>query len=117
MNLGQWIGLLAIVLALYILWQIREALLLIFAAVVLATTLNRLARRFQQLGLKRGISVLLSVGVFIALVISFFWLIVPPFADQFQELTKQVPRGLELFNTWSDLIETLPSPTTDSVYT
>jgi predicted PurR-regulated permease PerM len=51
-KLGQWIGLLAIVLSSYILWQIREALLLAFAAVVLATTLNRLARRFQQLGLK-----------------------------------------------------------------
>ncbi|KAF3889306.1 MULTISPECIES: AI-2E family transporter [Nostocales] len=116
MNLGQWIGLLAIVLALYILWQIREALLLIFAAVVLATTLNRLARRFQQLGLKRGISVLLSVGVFIALVISFFWLIVPPFADQFQELTKQVPRGLELFNTWLDqLRDRLPQQLTQYI--
>ncbi len=102
MNLGQWIGLIVIVLALYILWQIREALLLIFAAVVLATTLNRLARRFQQSGVKRGIAVMLSVSVFIALVIGFFWLIVPPFADQFQELTRQVPRGLGLFNTWLD---------------
>lgn len=102
MNLGQWIGLIVIVLALYVLWQIREAILLIFAAVVLATTLNRLARRFQHSGVKRGIAVLLSVSVFIALVVGFFWLIVPPFADQFQELTRQVPRGLERFNTWLD---------------
>jgi predicted PurR-regulated permease PerM len=101
-NLGQWIGLIAIVLSLYILWQIREALLLVFAAVVLATTLNRLARRFQRLGLKRGFAVFLSVCIFLALVVGFFWLIVPPFADQFQELTRQVPRGLERFNTWLD---------------
>ena len=47
MNLGQWIGLIAIVLSLYILWQIRQVLLLIFAAVVLASTLNRLAKRIQ----------------------------------------------------------------------
>jgi predicted PurR-regulated permease PerM len=46
-NLGQWIGLIAIVLSLYILWQIRQVLLLIFAAVVLASTLNRLAKRIQ----------------------------------------------------------------------
>lgn len=102
MNLGQWIGLIAIVISLYILWQIREVMLLIFAAVVLATTLNRLARRFQRSGMKRGFAVFLSVTIFLALIVGFFWLIVPPFADQFQELTKQVPRGLERFNTWLD---------------
>jgi predicted PurR-regulated permease PerM len=101
-NLGQWIGLIAIVISLYILWQIREVMLLIFAAVVLATTLNRLARRFQRSGMKRGFAVFLSVTIFLALIVGFFWLIVPPFADQFQELTKQVPRGLERFNTWLD---------------
>ena len=63
MSLDQWIGLIVIVISLYIVWQIKEVLLLIFAAVVLATTLNRLSRRFQQFGLKRGFSVLLSVSV------------------------------------------------------
>jgi predicted PurR-regulated permease PerM len=112
-NLGQWIGLIAIVISLYILWQIREVLLLIFAAVVLATTLNRLARRFQRSGIKRGFAVLLSVSIFIALIVGFFWLIVPPFVDQFQELTKQVPRGLERFNTWLDELRTrVPSQLT-----
>lgn len=100
MSLDQWIGLIVIVISLYIVWQIKEVLLLIFAAVVLATTLNRLSRRFQQFGLKRGFSVLLSVSVFFAIIISFFWLVVPPFADQFQELTKQFPEGLERFDNW-----------------
>ena len=113
MNLGQWIGLIAIVISLYILWQIREVILLIFAAVVLATTLNRLARRFQRSGMKRGFAVFLSVTIFLALIVGFFWLIVPPFADQFQELTKQVPRGLERFNTWLDELRTrVPSQLT-----
>jgi len=112
-NLGQWIGLIAIVISLYILWQIREVMLLIFAAVVLATTLNRLARRFQRSGMKRGFAVFLSVSIFLALIVGFFWLIVPPFADQFQELTKQVPRGLERFNTWLDELRTrVPSQLT-----
>ncbi|WP_414575419.1 AI-2E family transporter [Anabaena sp. CCY 9402-a] len=100
MNLGQWIGLIAIVISLYILWQIKEVLLLMFAAVVLATTLNRLARRFQRAGLKRGFAVLLAVTIFFALVIGFFWLIVPPFAHQFNELTSRVPQGFNRFNTW-----------------
>ncbi|ACC80877.1 AI-2E family transporter [Nostoc punctiforme] len=106
MNLGQWIGLIAIVLSLYILWQIREVLLLMFAAVVLATTLNRLAKRFQRFGMKRGFAVLLAVAIFFAGIVGFFWLIVPPFAQQFQELTYQVPKGFGRFNTWLDALRT-----------
>ncbi|MBW4684331.1 MAG: AI-2E family transporter [Komarekiella atlantica HA4396-MV6] len=106
MNLGQWIGLIAIVLSLYILWQIREVLLLMFAAVVLATTLNRLAKRFQRSGMTRGFAVLLSVAIFFAGVVGFFWLIVPPFAQQFQELTYRVPQGFERFNNWLDALRT-----------
>ncbi len=106
MNLGQWIGLIAIVLSLYILWQIREVVLLMFAAVVLATTLNRLAKRFQHSGMKRGFAVLLSVGIFFAVIVGFFWLIVPPFAQQFQELTYRVPEGFRRFNSSLDALRT-----------
>jgi predicted PurR-regulated permease PerM len=101
-NIGQWIGIIALVISLYILWQLREVLLLIFAAVVLATTLNRLARRFQGLGIKRGLAVLLAVAIFWVGVVCFFWLIVPPFVQQFHELTYRVPQGFERFNTWVD---------------
>jgi predicted PurR-regulated permease PerM len=94
-------------ISLYILWQIREVLLLIFAAVVLATTLNRLARRLHRsLGIKRNFATLLSVAIFLAVIIGFFWLIVPPFTAQFQELTQQVPKGVERFNVWLDQLET-----------
>ncbi|NJM73110.1 MAG: AI-2E family transporter [Scytonema sp. RU_4_4] len=116
MNLGQWIGLIAIVLSLYILWQIREVLLLMFAAVVLATTLNRLARKFQRSGMKRGIALFLSVTIFIALIVGFFLLVVPPFAVEFQALTKQVPQGLARFNIWLDhLRERIPAQLTPYV--
>ncbi|MBH8550969.1 AI-2E family transporter [Nostocaceae cyanobacterium CENA357] len=107
MNLGQWIGLIALVLSLYILWQIKEVLLLMFAAVVLATTLNRLAQRFQRSGMKRGLGVLLSVAIFFAGVVGFFWLIVPSFVQQFHELTYRVPQGIERFNSWLDQLKTL----------
>ncbi|MGI8500782.1 MAG: AI-2E family transporter [Hassallia sp.] len=106
MNLGQWIGLIALVISLYILWQIKEVLLLMFAAIVLATTLNRLAKRLQRMGMARGLAVLLSVGTFLAVVVGFFWLIVPPFTQQFQELTLRVPQGFQRLNTWLNQAET-----------
>ena len=110
MNIGQWIGIIALVISLYILWQLREVLLLIFAAVVLATTLNRLARRFQGLGIKRGLAVLLAVAIFWVGVVCFFWLIVPPFVQQFHELTYRVPQGFERFNVWVDESRTYIPP-------
>jgi predicted PurR-regulated permease PerM len=109
-NIGQWIGIIALVISLYILWQLREVLLLIFAAVVLATTLNRLARRFQSLGIKRGLAVLLAVAIFWVGVVCFFWLIVPPFVQQFHELTYRVPQGFERFNVWVDESRTYIPP-------
>lgn len=105
MKLGQWIGLLALIASCYILWQIRQALLLLFAAVVLATSLNRLARYLQRFGLKRPIAVLLSISFLILIFVGLFLIIVPPFAQQFQQLTQRAPQGIAKLNQWIDLIE------------
>lgn len=107
MNLGQWLGLLALVTALYILWQIRQVLLLVFAAVVLATTLNMLVQRLQKAGVRRSFSVLLSVSMLLLFVVSFIWLIVPPFVEQFRELIVLVPRGFSRLNTEVNYLKTI----------
>ncbi|MBW4522916.1 MAG: AI-2E family transporter [Scytolyngbya sp. HA4215-MV1] len=93
MNLGQWIGLIALITAVYILWQIRQVLLLIFAAVVLATTLNMLVRRLRKTGMQRSSAVLIAFSLLVLFIISFTLLIVPPFVDQLRELIELVPRG------------------------
>lgn len=100
MNLGQWIGFLVLLASLYIVWQIRQVLLLVFAAVVLANSLNLLAQRLQKTGLNRAPAVLLSVGCFVLVIIGFAWLIVPPFASQFQELVVLLPKGVEQVDRW-----------------
>ncbi|MBD2002311.1 MULTISPECIES: AI-2E family transporter [Cyanophyceae] len=102
MKLGQLIGFFAIVVSLYILWQIRDLLLLLFAAIVLATALNRLSLRLQRSGMQHGLAVLCSIALLLALIVGFFWLIVPPFAVQFEELTQRVPQGFERLNNWTD---------------
>lgn len=100
MSLGKWIGLIAFIIALYVLWQIRDVLLLIFAAIVLAHALNILVDKFRRTGLRRGFAVLLSIVLLLLVLIGFYFLIVPPFADQFQQLIKLVPKGIEQFNKW-----------------
>ncbi|MCW6051562.1 AI-2E family transporter [Microcoleus sp. A2-C5] len=106
MKLGQWMGLLALIASCYILWQIRQALLLLFAAVVLATALNRLARYLQKkLRLKRSIAVLFSISFLFLVFVGMFLIIVPPFALQFQQLTLRAPQGIERLNDWVNQIE------------
>jgi predicted PurR-regulated permease PerM len=80
------------------LWQIRQILLLVFAAVVLANSLNLFAQQLQKLGIKRSGSVLLAIISMLIAIVVFFWLIVPPFAREFQELYVLVPKGSEELN-------------------
>lgn len=102
MKLGQWIGFLALVASIYIVWEIRQVLLLVFAAVVLANSLNLLARRLQKTGIRRGGAVLLAVLAFVGALAGFAWLIVPPFAAQFQELIVLFPEGANQVDRWLD---------------
>lgn len=104
MNLGQLLGLIVICICLYILWQIRQVLLLVFAAVVLSTALNRLARRLQQSGLPRFWSVLLSIIILLTVLTGFFFLIVPPFAAEFQQLAELLPKAINRLNQWLNIL-------------
>lgn len=105
MKLGKWIGLLASIVSIYILWQIREILLLLFTAVVLATVINQLVQQFQKLRIKRSLAVFLSVIASLALSIIFLLLIVPPFVEQFQDLVELFPSGLIRIQQWLNLLE------------
>jgi predicted PurR-regulated permease PerM len=102
-KLGHWIALLAMVAAVYILWQIKDILLLVFAAVVLANSLNLLARSLRKrFGIQRSLAVLASILILLAFITGFFWLVVPPFATQLREIFVLVPKGIDQFNGWID---------------
>lgn len=112
MTFGAWLGLVALVVSLYILWQIRQLLLLVLVAVVFATALNRLARRLQRWGIRRGLSIFLAIGGTLGLMILFTVLIVPPFLKQLQELTQLVPQGLNQLEVFlTRLLSQLPGET------
>ncbi len=111
MNLGQAIGILVLAISLYILWEIRHVLLLVFAAVVLATTINRFVRLLQRRGIRRLWAVLLSIALLIAFLTACFWLIVVPLAGEFQQLAVLLPKGLRRLNAWLDQIRaSVPAP-------
>ncbi|MGF1541849.1 MAG: AI-2E family transporter [Pleurocapsa sp.] len=91
MNLGQYFGLLLLIISLYILWQIRQLLLLTFTAIVLATAFNQLVKQLQRWKLKRSLAIGLSMGILLVIFFIFFLLIVPPFLQQFERLIELLP--------------------------
>jgi predicted PurR-regulated permease PerM len=103
MKLGDWISLLCLVAAGYILWQIKPILLLSFAAVVVAIALNNLTRQVQRLNIPRRFAIPIAI-ILAALVTALFVLgIVPPFVEQFRLL-------IELLISFS---QTLPARLAD----
>jgi len=114
--LGRWLGLFALLAAAYVLWQIRQLLLLIFAAIVAATALNLLVRRFRRMGMQRGYAVVLALLVLLGIVAIFVWQIVPPFVRQLVELAELLPLGIQQLNDWIvSLEERLPSAAIEAI--
>jgi predicted PurR-regulated permease PerM len=112
MMLGQWLGILAVILSLYILWQVRQMLSLVFAAIVAATLLNRLAHNLQRrFRWSRTIGVLGALTIFIIILVGFAIAIFPPFISQFQELiTTKVPAVVKYASQWRTHIQTYVPP-------
>lgn len=105
MKIGQWLCVIVAVIALYTLWQIRQLLLLVFSAIALATAINQLVQRLRMWGLKRSIAIFLSLGLVIDLLIGIFTLVVPAFAEQFQDLVDLLPDGLSQIQAGINWIE------------
>ncbi|MBD2515905.1 AI-2E family transporter [Nostoc sp. FACHB-973] len=107
MRFGQLIGFLALVISLYILWQIRQILLVVFAAVVLATVLNEVVSFFQRFRIQRGIAVAISVILLLVVLVGFFALIVPPLVEQLQQFGNIMPMALERLRSWNNWLQNL----------
>ena len=117
MRLGTLIGFLAIIIALYILWRIKQVLLLAFAAVVFATAMNQLVKLLQKkFGLNRKVAIAIAVTTVLTFIVGFIALVIPPFIDQFQQLVQLVPLGLEQLSTWNEgLRKLLPDSLTKEI--
>lgn len=107
MSLGKLIGFLAFAVSLYILWQIRQILLLLFAGIVFAVVLNRVVRRLQQGGIKRGLAIAITVFALLGIFFILFALVGPSFVQQLEQLSNLVPTILESVRNWFNWAQTL----------
>jgi predicted PurR-regulated permease PerM len=108
-KLTEWINLVALGIVLVILWQFRQIVLLIFAAVVITIALNSLVRLFSQTyGWPRDRAVLVTSALVLLGGVIFLGLVLPLFISQFQELLLLTPKGFDKLNEWFDAIQASP---------
>ncbi|WP_415399989.1 AI-2E family transporter [Synechococcus sp. W4D4] len=97
MRFGQWLGVMATAVALLLLWSLREVLVLVFAAVVLAMAVCTLVGVAQErLRCSRPLALLVSLSGLLLVAVVTIAVVIPPFIAQFQELLIQLPAALQL---------------------
>ena len=96
MKFGNWLGLLGLAASLVLLWTLREAVILLFAAVVLAMALCTLVGTVRQrLGWPRAAALVLSLASVLLLVLVALTVILPPFVSQFSQLIQKLPEAAD----------------------
>lgn len=116
MRLGTWIGLLSLAVSIYILWEIREIILIVFAAIVLAIALNQVVKLLQKIRVKRGIAVGISVLLLITVIFSVVSLIVPSILEQLREFALILPKFVEQGRLWNESMqEVIPKEILDNM--
>jgi predicted PurR-regulated permease PerM len=96
LKFGQWLGVVALGAALVLLWSLRQSLLHLFAAVVLAMALCTVVGAIRQrLGCGRPLALALSLGLVALLLAVVATAVIPPFVDQFSQLLLKLPAAAE----------------------
>ena len=94
MRLPQWLLLTAFIAAIVLLWSLRELLLLIFAAVVLAMALCTLVGILRERRpMQRPLALLLCIVGLLLLVAGAAGVVVPPFLEEFALLLQKLPEA------------------------
>jgi len=92
MSFGQWLGLLGLAVALVLLWQLRDCLVLLFAALVLAQALCTLVGLVRhRLHCSRPQAVVISLLLLAVLLLLMATVVIPRFVDQFSQLLQKLP--------------------------
>ncbi|MCE2662771.1 MAG: AI-2E family transporter [Microcystis sp. 53602_E8] len=95
MTFGSSLGLVLLVFCLLILWQIRQILLLLLMAILLAQILNLAVTWWQRHHLKRSYALIITLFGFFIGIIGIFVGIIPALVQQFRQLFSLLPQAIE----------------------
>ena len=110
MKIAQWAGLIALCTLVYLLWQVRQLMMLLFAGIALAVAIDTLARVPQRYGWRRGPSVAIAFLTVIFSLVLLGLLVFPPLIEQIAKLVTLVPEALGEIQALADrLVERFPT--------
>ncbi|MGK7932746.1 MAG: AI-2E family transporter, partial [Microcystaceae cyanobacterium] len=111
MKLNNLVSFLSLIIALIILWQFRQILLLIFTAMVIAIALNALVRRLvDKFQISRGSGVLVVLSLALLVIVIFFLLFIPLVVNQSQQVIQLMPTGVDNLSSYLDNLKSNPPP-------
>jgi predicted PurR-regulated permease PerM len=90
-------------------WAVRNILVLVLIAAVLAIGLDRPVRFLQRMGISRGWAVLLIFLATIGLLALFAWLVVPPLVREVRDLAANIPDYVRRLQTENKAFANLDS--------
>ena len=99
MNSSSYFKLVVILITLFIVWILRDFILLIICSLVISNIVCNLSNQIQK-GLKipRSISLFLVLAVISVIIFTIFILVLPPFIKEFNEILVDIPNGLSKIN-------------------
>lgn len=92
-----------VAVSLFLIWVLTEVwgiLIQFLVAFLIATALLPLVQRLRQRGMSKGSASLVVFAGLIALIIGFFWLVLPPLITQTQNLIDHAPEYLRRFEVY-----------------
>lgn len=101
-SLTSILRILGVILAVYLVYLMKDIVFLLIAVLILATALEPVVARLAKIGIPRIFSILISY-LFIVIILSFtLYLIIPPVAVQLKELALNIPYYTERLSQFND---------------
>ena len=99
MSSSSYFKLTVILIALFIVWTLRDFLLLIICSLVISNIVCNLCNQIHK-GLKipRPLSLLIVLVVISVIIFTIFILVLPPFIKEFNQILLDIPNGLSKIN-------------------
>ena len=99
MSSSSYFKLTVILIALFIVWTLRDFLLLIICSLVISNIVCNLCNQIHK-GLKipRPLSLLIVLAVISVIIFTIFILVLPPFIKEFNQILLDIPNGLSKIN-------------------
>ena len=98
MKLKHWIGLSTFIASGLLIWTLRDLIIQIFAAVILALAICTLVEKIRKIvPMPRSLALIVCLISLITILSLIFILVLPPFAEEFQQLIIELPKAAKTF--------------------